>query len=97
MNWRRCGDFSPLMLVVSGREKYRHVASLREMAETLMLGWPSDDGEEYVTAVKICLDAILGKLPAQDARAALIRAAEEAGIPVIAVVANESSQSVFAG
>jgi len=38
-----------------------------------------------MAAVKTCLDAIYGNVPAKVARAALIRAAEEAGIPVIAV------------
>ncbi|MBW9113512.1 DUF982 domain-containing protein [Rhizobium cauense] len=86
MNWHRSDQFAPLMLLMGGREKYRLVSSLREVAETLIAAWPSDDGEEYMAAVKICLEAIHGKLSAQDAREALIRAADEAGIPVIRVV-----------
>ncbi|MBB3318851.1 MULTISPECIES: DUF982 domain-containing protein [unclassified Rhizobium] len=86
MNWHRSDIFAPLMLVVGGREKYRLVSSLREAAEALIGDWPSDDGEEYMEAVKICLDAIHGKLTAHEAREALIRAADEAGIPVIRVV-----------
>ncbi|QAS82520.1 DUF982 domain-containing protein (plasmid) [Rhizobium acidisoli] len=35
---------------------------------------------------KTCLDAIRGNIPAKVARAALIRAAEEAGVPVVATV-----------
>ncbi|KEC75136.1 UNVERIFIED_ORG: ABC-type sugar transport system substrate-binding protein [Rhizobium esperanzae] len=38
-----------------------------------------------MAAVKACLDAIHGNIPAKAARDALIRAAEEAGIPVIAI------------
>ncbi|MBB2680597.1 UNVERIFIED_ORG: ABC-type sugar transport system substrate-binding protein [Rhizobium esperanzae] len=38
-----------------------------------------------MAAVKACLDAIYGNIPAKAARDALIRAAEEAGIPVIAI------------
>ncbi|OWW02355.1 hypothetical protein ATY81_22190 [Rhizobium sp. R72] len=86
MDWHRSEDFAPLMLVMSGQEKHRLVTSLREVAEALIIAWPTDDGEEYVAAVKTCLDAIHGHIPAKAARAALIRAAEEAGIPVIAVV-----------
>ncbi|MDQ0562451.1 hypothetical protein QO004_004256 [Rhizobium mesoamericanum] len=86
MDWHRSEDFAPLMLVMSGKEEHRLVTSLREVAEALIVAWPTDDGEEYMAAVKICLDAIYGNIPAKAARAALIRAAEEAGIPVIAVV-----------
>jgi len=86
MKWHRSDHFAPLMLVMGGREKYRLVGSLREVAEALIGDWPSDDGEEYMEAVKACLDAIHGKLSAQEAREALIRAADEAGIPVIRAV-----------
>ncbi|MBW9114042.1 DUF982 domain-containing protein [Rhizobium cauense] len=86
MNWHSSDHFAPLMLVMGGQEKYRLVSSLREVAETLIGEWQSEDGEEYMAAVKICLDAIHGKLSAQEARDAPIRAADEAGIPVIRVV-----------
>ncbi|KEC75596.1 hypothetical protein RLPCCGM1_c0975 [Rhizobium leguminosarum bv. phaseoli CCGM1] len=42
-----------------------------------------DDGEEYLEAVKACLDAIIGDLPPDHVRAAFVRAAQEAGIAVI--------------
>ncbi|PDS34679.1 hypothetical protein CO665_29435 [Rhizobium anhuiense] len=85
MDWHRSDDFAPLMLVMSGQEKHRLVTSLREIAEALIVAWPTYDGEEYIAAVKTCLDAIQDKIPAQVARAALIRAAAEAGISVIDV------------
>ncbi|MBB2749761.1 UNVERIFIED_ORG: ABC-type sugar transport system substrate-binding protein [Rhizobium aethiopicum] len=71
---------------MSGQEKSRLVRSLGEVAKALVVAWPTDDGEEYMAAVKTCLDAIYGNIPAKAARDALIRAAEAAGIPVIAVV-----------
>ncbi|RDJ03031.1 DUF982 domain-containing protein [Rhizobium grahamii] len=74
------------MLVMCGPQKYLSISSLRHVAEALILAWPSDDGDEYVSAVKACLDAIEGRVPALEARGALIRAADEAGIPVITVV-----------
>lgn len=86
MNWDTNEEFPPLMLVMRGREKYRHIGSLRDVAEALIISWPSDDGEEYMGAIKACLEAIHGRVPAKEARTALIRAAEEAGIPVITVV-----------
>ncbi|WP_049732272.1 DUF982 domain-containing protein [Rhizobium ecuadorense] len=86
VDWHRSEDFAPLMLVMSGREKHRVIRSLREVAEALVAAWPTDDGKEYIAAVKTCLDAIQGNIPAKAARTALLRAAEEASIPVIAVV-----------
>ncbi|MBB5663481.1 hypothetical protein GGE68_001657 [Rhizobium leguminosarum] len=82
---RRSDDFAPLMLMMSGQEKSRLVRSLGEVAKALVVAWPTDDGKEYMAAVKACLDAIYGNIPAKAARDSLIRAAEEAGIPVIAV------------
>lgn len=89
VDWHRNEDFAPVMLVMlvmSGQEKHRLVRSLREVADALVNAWPTDDGVEYVAAVKTCVDAIQGNISAKIARAALIRAAEEAGIPVVAVV-----------
>ncbi|MDH6650184.1 UNVERIFIED_ORG: hypothetical protein M2312_004855 [Rhizobium esperanzae] len=86
VDWRKRDDFAPLVLVMSGQEKTRLVQSLGEVAKALIVAWPTDDGKEYMAAVKACLDAIYGNIPAKAARAALIRAAEEAGIPVIAAV-----------
>ncbi len=86
MNWNTGRDFAPLMLVMRSGEKYRFVGSLLDVAETLIGAWPCDDGEEYMEAVKVCLEAIEGSLSAEDARSALIKAAGEASIPVIAVV-----------
>ncbi|MDO3432148.1 DUF982 domain-containing protein [Rhizobium sp. CBN3] len=85
VDWNRGEDFAPLMLVMSGQEKHRLIRSLGEVAEALVAAWPTDDGKEYIAAVKKCLDAIQGNIPPERARAALIRAAAEAGIPVIAV------------
>lgn len=84
MNWNGGSDFAPMMLVMGSGDKY--VGSLLDVAETLIGAWPCDDGEEYMEAVKVCLEAIEGSLSAEDARSALIRAAGEASIPVIAVV-----------
>ncbi|MEH7876990.1 DUF982 domain-containing protein [Rhizobium laguerreae] len=86
MKWHRSGEFTPLMLVVSGSEKYKLVATLWEVANMLTACWPDDDGEEYLTAIRACQDALHGDASVEDAREALIRAADEAGIPVITVV-----------
>ncbi|PDV86136.1 hypothetical protein CO652_22025 [Rhizobium sp. H4] len=80
VDWRRRDDFAPLMLVMC-EEKNRLVRSLGEVAKVLVVGLPTDDGKEYIAAVKACLDAIQGDIPANTARA--IRAAEEAGMRVV--------------
>ncbi|PDT31048.1 hypothetical protein CO660_05425 [Rhizobium sp. L9] len=86
MNWHKRGDFPPLSLVIRGQANDRLIRSLADIADVLIAGWPTDDGEEYVAAVKTCVDAIQGNISAKVARAALVRAAEGAGIPVVAVV-----------
>jgi hypothetical protein len=59
----------------------RIIRTVADAAETLIYAWPSDDGEEYVVAVRLCLDALHDLVPALDVRAALIRAANEEQIP----------------
>ncbi|ACE89980.1 hypothetical protein AMC90_CH00937 [Rhizobium phaseoli] len=86
MKWCTSEEFAPLMLVVSGPERYKLVATLVQAAEMLTVGWPIDDGDEYLIAIRACRMAIHGEIPAEDARAALIRAADEAGISVITAV-----------
>jgi hypothetical protein len=68
---------------------YREACKIRTWegaAIALLNMWPVDDGEAYVVAVKACLDAMLRQIKPEIARVALIRAAEEAGSPVITVV-----------
>ncbi|TBD87992.1 DUF982 domain-containing protein [Rhizobium ruizarguesonis] len=87
VDWHRSADFfAPVMLVINGEEKHRVVRSLGDVAEALVAAWPTGDGREYIAAIKTCLDAIQGNVSAKAARAALIRAADEVGIPVIAVI-----------
>lgn len=75
--------FSAVTLVLGGNEEYRRVNSVREAAEMLLEHWPTDDGEEYLTAIRLCLDAMIGAVPPDTAREAFIRAAEEAKIPLM--------------
>jgi hypothetical protein len=75
--------FSAVTLVMGGTEGYRRVNSVQDAAETLLEHWPIEDGEEYVTAVRICLDAMMGVVCPEAAREAFIKAAEEAGISLL--------------
>ena len=79
MNRHKSYRFPDLRLVVNGQD--RVIRTVADAAETLIYAWPSDDGEEYVEAVRICLDALYDVVPAQDVRAVLIRAANEENIP----------------
>ncbi|MDL2402612.1 DUF982 domain-containing protein [Rhizobium mayense] len=83
MNRDTLQPFSAVTLVMGGAEGYRRVNSVREAAETLLEHWPVEDGEEYVTAVRICLDAMMGVICPEAAREAFIKAAEEAGISLL--------------
>ncbi|TBD47113.1 DUF982 domain-containing protein [Rhizobium ruizarguesonis] len=50
------------------------VRTLREAAYLLIREWrPSSDGEEYVTAVKACVDAVNGDIGPDQFRAVLLR------------------------
>jgi hypothetical protein len=62
------------------------VRSIGDAAYVLIKEWPTDDGEEYVTAVKACVDAIKGTIDTGQFRQAFLRAAEEAGIATFGVV-----------
>jgi len=49
-----------------------------------MRDWPHEDGEEFYNAVKTCLDVMTGRSTPAELRNAMLRAAGEAGIIVIA-------------
>jgi hypothetical protein len=61
----------------------RRVNSVHQIAELLLEHWPVENGEDYVAAVRICLEAMLGAVPPEAVREALIKAAKEAGISVM--------------
>jgi len=61
----------------------RRINSVHQAAELLLEYWPVENGEEYVAAVRICLEAMLGAVPPETVREALIKAAREAGISVL--------------
>jgi len=52
----------------------------------LISDWPTDDGEEYVVAIRACLDALHDVIPPEAVREALIRAAAEERILYISVI-----------
>ncbi len=86
MEWNTYDRFPPLVLMLGGREKYRVIRTLRDIAEVLIADWPFEDGEEYVVAVKACADAISGQIDVSELQNAVRRAAAEAGIAILTVV-----------
>ncbi|MDT3379724.1 DUF982 domain-containing protein [Labrys portucalensis] len=56
------------------------IGDANEAADYLLNNWPADSGERYDFAKRVCLEAIEGKRDPEDARAAFLLAAEEAGV-----------------
>jgi len=75
--------FPAITLVIGENGRQRRVNSVHQVAELLLEHWPVEHGEEYVAAVRICLEAMLGAVPPEAVREALIKAAREAGISVL--------------
>jgi hypothetical protein len=72
--------FKPLELQLHGPGKYRHVNTVRGSAECLMDHWPVAEGEKFEKALLACLDGMEGRVGGEVVRAALIEAADEAGV-----------------
>ncbi|EJC85640.1 Protein of unknown function (DUF982) [Rhizobium leguminosarum bv. trifolii WSM2297] len=86
MCWNTSSAFTPVGLSLGSPASHRIVRTLGDAAYLLINDWPFDDGEEYVAAVKACVDAISGKITPQQFQQALLRAANEAGIAALTVV-----------
>lgn len=86
MKWDTSASFDPVILVFKDENRRLIVRTVGEAADALMREWPSDDGEEFLSAVKACLDVMTGKAGADELRAAIIRAADEAGVTALTVL-----------
>ncbi|MBY5370956.1 DUF982 domain-containing protein [Rhizobium leguminosarum] len=86
MNWNTSSTFTPIGLAVGGQPARKVVRTLGDAAYILIKHWPYNDGEEYVGAVKACVDAISGQIAPEQFREAFLRAAGEAGIATLTVV-----------
>ncbi|WP_261330025.1 DUF982 domain-containing protein [Rhizobium leguminosarum] len=84
--------FTALSLIIDGHTI--KIRSLVDAAHALLTNWVDHDGEEYVVAVKTCLDAIKGAATAEDARTAFIKAAKEANIRIITLVHSNEGLSM---
>jgi hypothetical protein len=86
MEWDNSAEFSPVILIFEDRSERVIVRTAKEAASVLMRDFFLDDGEEFLAAVRVCLDVLAGKLEAEELRQAIIRAAGEAGVTAIAVL-----------
>ncbi|MGO7658913.1 DUF982 domain-containing protein [Rhizobium ruizarguesonis] len=86
MCWNTSSAFTPVGLALRGTRTHKIVRTLGDAAQILIRDWPCDDGEEYMAAVKACVDAISGQIAPEQFREALLRAADEAGIAALTVV-----------
>ena len=78
--------FPAVRLLFGGAQRYRVVQTVADAAMVLVEDWPCDDGEEYINALVVCLNAYKHSVPALAAREALIRAADEVRIPYHSIV-----------
>lgn len=70
----------PVTYEEDDRGGYRTITSTEEAARALLLMWPVEKGEEFFAAQRVFLDVLEGRRPAEEARAAFLRAAAEADV-----------------
>ncbi|WP_461510849.1 DUF982 domain-containing protein [Rhizobium leguminosarum] len=80
--------FTPVGLPLRGQGAHKIVCTVGDAAHILIKDWPGD-GEEYVAAVKACVDAINGQIGPEQFREALLHAADEAGIAALTVARRQ--------
>jgi hypothetical protein len=83
MKFDNSTEFDQVILIFKDPGRRLTVRTVQDAAKALMKDWPSDDGEEFLTAVKACLDVMTGKASSRELRSALLRAANEAGVAAL--------------
>lgn len=91
MRWNAASTFAPVGLILGERREHKIVRTLSDAARVLILDWPNDDGEQYIIAVKACVDAISGDITAETFRDAFLLAASEAGAATFAIVSGNAA------
>jgi hypothetical protein len=72
----------PITFATPKLGKYLTIGSTAEAARVLLDHWPVEKGKALKKAKHTCLEVLQGMRPAEDARAAVMTAAKEAGINV---------------
>ncbi|MFS2175474.1 DUF982 domain-containing protein [Rhizobium pisi] len=86
MEWDTTIEFAPVILLFKDPDRLFSVRTAIGAANMLIKEFPSDDGEEFLAAIEICLDVVMGNTDPEQLRAAIIRAADEAGVTAITVL-----------
>ena len=73
--WRK-----PVTIELGKTGRMRAVSSTQEAAELLLMRWPQKGGIHHLLARIACLAVLEGEMPPRHARAAFIKACEEAEI-----------------
>lgn len=74
---------NPVKFMVSNR-LVRQVTDTEEALQYLQTSWPIEGGSRYQAARKILAETIEGDRPVKEARRAMVRALDEAGLIVVA-------------
>lgn len=75
--------FKALYLQLHGPGGYRHVNTVQDAAECLLNLWPTQEGPAFEEAVRVALDGMAGRVAPEDVIAAMVEAAEEAGVRML--------------
>jgi hypothetical protein len=75
--------FPTIILVFAEGKDRKVIRTAREAAQLLLKEWPTDDGEEFFTAVRTCLEVLNGNAEPETLHEAIVQAACEAGIAVV--------------
>ena len=86
MKFETSTEFDQVILIFKNPGRRRIVRTVQEAANALMKDWPADDGEEFLSAVKTCVDVMTGKANSKELRSAILRAANEAGVAAVAAL-----------
>ena len=71
-----------VLLEFNGVSGFRTVTNTHDAARCLLSKWPDQSSKAYHRAKGMCLDALEGRKPDEDARTAFIDAAREAQITI---------------
>ncbi|MGV1790132.1 DUF982 domain-containing protein [Rhizobium lusitanum] len=77
------GDWNnPVILELGRAGHFAIITNALDAANCMSEEWPLNSGPAVDEAVLVCLDAVLGKASAEEAREAFLEAVREAGLSV---------------
>lgn len=86
MEWDTSIEFDPVILLFKDPDRIFSIRTAMGAANALINEFPCNDGEAFLAAIEICLDVVKGNAGPEQLRAAIIRAANEAGVTAIDVL-----------